>query len=132
MRISAWSSGVCSSDLATKWMLALIEFEETGETETKAGKWRADLHGYDPYVHDVGRIMCYSKKGDGGANMHRAILTPRYIRRCFERAGLVEIETVAEPRGDMKNRMVKLGLSGRKVRDSGRPEQTRGGKDGVR
>lgn len=100
---------------ATKWMRALIEFEETGETETKAGKWRADLHGYDPYVHAVGRIMCYSKKGDGGANMHRAILTPRYLRRCFERAGLVEIEPVAEPRGDLKHRMVNMGLRGRKV-----------------
>src|SRR3546814_7619303 len=83
LRISDWSSYLCSSDL-------------------------------DPYVHAVGRIMCYSKKGDGGANMHRAILTPRYLRRCFERAGLVEIETVAEPRGDLKHRMVNMGLRGRK------------------
>src|SRR3546814_19248010 len=101
-------------------MRALIELEETGETETKAGKWRADLHGYDPYVHAVGRIMCYSKQGDGGANMHRAILTPRYLRRCLELAGLVEIETVAEPRGDSKHRMVNMAMRGRKCGTSTR------------
>lgn len=99
---------------ATRWLRALLEFEDTGETTEGAGKWRADLHGHDPYVHAAGRIMCYSKKGDGGANLHRAILTPRYLRRCFERAGLVEIEPVAEPRGDLKHRMVNMGLRGRK------------------
>jgi hypothetical protein len=62
----------------------------------------------------AGRIMCYSKRGDGGANMHRAIITPRYLRRCFERAGLTEIEAVAEPRGAKKHSMVNMGLKGRK------------------
>jgi ubiquinone/menaquinone biosynthesis C-methylase UbiE len=99
---------------ATRWMRVLIEFEETGETSVKAGKWRADLHGYDPYTYAVGRIMCYAKKGDGGANLHRAIITPRYLRRCFERAGLVAIQTALEPRGERKHRMVNCGLTGRK------------------
>lgn len=100
---------------ATRWLRGILEFEETGETSVPSGKWRDDLHKHDPYVHAVGRIMCYSKKGDGGANMHRAILTPRYLRRCFERAGLVDIETVAEPRGMHKHRMVNMGLRGTKA-----------------
>ncbi len=99
---------------ATRWMRALIEFEETGEITARSGTWRADLHGHDPYVHAVGRLMCYSKKGDGGANMHRTLITPRYLRRCFERAGLAEIEVVDQPRGDLKHRMVNIGLRGRK------------------
>src|SRR3546814_17006660 len=77
---------------ATKWMRALIEFEETGETETKAGKWREDLHGYDPYVHAVGRIMCYSKKGDSGETLPSARLTPRHLIPCIARTALVENE----------------------------------------
>lgn len=99
---------------ATRWMRLLLEYEETGALPEKAGKWRADLHGHDPYVHAVGRIMCYSKKGDGGANMHRAIITPRYLRRCFDRAGLIEIEDAGSPRGAHSHRLVNMGLRGRK------------------
>lgn len=99
---------------ATPWLRAMLEWEDTDETASRTGKWRADLHGHDPYVHAAGRIMCYSKKGDGGANIHRAIITPRYLRRCFERAGLVDLEPVAEPRGAKKHTMVNLGLRGRK------------------
>lgn len=99
---------------ATRWLRAILEFEETGESSTKAGKWRSDLHGHDPYLHAVGRIMCYAKKGDGGAHMHRAILTPRYMRRAFERAGLIDIREGLEPRGAKKHRLVNMGFSGRK------------------
>ncbi len=99
---------------ATPWLEAILEFEETGESLSRTGKWRADLHGHDPYVHAAGRILCYSKKDDGGANIHRAIMTPRYLRRCFERAGLVDLEPVATPRGAKKHTMVNMGLRGRK------------------
>lgn len=99
---------------ATPWMRAMLEFEQTGECGTSTGKWRDDLHKHDPYTHAAGRIMCYSKKGDQGANLHRAILTPRYLRRCFERAGLVDLVEVAEPRGRHKHRMVNMGLRGTK------------------
>jgi ubiquinone/menaquinone biosynthesis C-methylase UbiE len=99
---------------ATPWLRAIVEWEETGASSAPTGKWRADLHQHDPYKHAVGRILCYSKKGDGGANMHRAILTPRYLRQCFEQAGLVEIEAVAEPRGQHRHRLVNMGLRGRK------------------
>lgn len=99
---------------ATPWLRAMLEWEETGESSSRTGKWRADLHRHDPYVHAAGRIMCYSKRGDGGANIHRAIMTPRYLRQCFERAGLVDLETVAEPRGAKKHTMVNMGLRGTK------------------
>lgn len=99
---------------ATPWLRAMLEWEETGTSSARTGAWRADLHHHDPYLHAAGRILCYAKRGDGGANMHRAILTPRYLRQCFERAGLVEIEPVAEPRGAKKHAMVNMGLRGRK------------------
>jgi predicted SAM-dependent methyltransferase len=101
---------------AVPLMRAMLEWDETGETTHRPGKWRSDLHAYDPYNHAALRIMCYAKKGTGTAYFHRAILTPRYLRRCFERAGLVEIENVAEPRGAKKHRSApNMGLRGRKV-----------------
>lgn len=99
---------------AAPLMRAMLEVEETGETALKAGKWKADLHQGDPYKWAAGRILNYSKKGDGGINRHRAILTPRYLRRCFERAGLIDLETVAEPRGAKKHQGINMGLRGRK------------------
>lgn len=101
---------------AAPLMRAMLEWDETGETTHKAGKWRSDLHGYDPYLHAAGRIMCYSKRGDQGANEHRAILTPRYLRQCFERAGLIDIEDAGEPRGEKKHQSApNMGLKGRKL-----------------
>lgn len=94
-------------------MKSLVEIEEGGEGQ-KAGQWRFDLHGGDPFKWAVGRLLCYPKKGDGGVNNHRAILTPRYLRLCFEMAGLVDLEEVAEPRGAKKHRGINMGLRGRK------------------
>lgn len=100
---------------AAPLMRALLEYEETGICPRKAGMWRADLHRDDPYIAAQLRIMNYPKDGPGGtAWLHRAILTPRYLRQCFERAGLVEIEPVAEPRGDKKHRLINMGFKGRK------------------
>lgn len=94
---------------------AIVAYEETGEAGIKAGTWKSDLHHGDPYKWAVGRLMNYARKGEVGTCwMHRAILTPRYLRHCFERAGLVDLETVAEPRGAKKHRAVNMGLRGRK------------------
>ncbi|WP_347271634.1 class I SAM-dependent methyltransferase [Rhizorhabdus histidinilytica] len=86
-----------------------------GDIEVQPGQWKRDLHRDDPYVWAAGRLLNYAKGGEQGASwMHRAILTPAYLRRCFERAGLVDIEPVAEPKGDKKHRGINMGLRGRK------------------
>lgn len=99
---------------AVPLMQAMLDIEAGREPAIRAGAWRTDLHGGDPYLWAAGRILCYAKKGDGGANLHRAILTPRYLRQCFERAGLVDIEEVAEPKGPKKHRSINMGLRGQK------------------
>lgn len=99
---------------AAPLMQAMLDYEAGRVPSVRAGAWRTDLHGGDPYLWAAGRILCYAKKGDGGANLHRAILTPRFLRECFERAGLVEIEPVAEPKGPKKHRSINMGLRGRK------------------
>jgi SAM-dependent methyltransferase len=96
-------------------MRALLDYEETGIASIKAGAWKADLHQGDPYKWAVGRMLNYAKKGEGGTHwMHRSILTPRYLRRCFEQVGLSDLEPVAEPRGPKKHRAINMGLRGRK------------------
>lgn len=94
-------------------MRSLIDLEEIGETTRKAGTWKRDLHHDDPYKWAVGRLLNYAKRGEGGTHwMHRAILTPRYLRLCFEQAGLIGIEPVAEPRGAKKHAAINMGLRG--------------------
>lgn len=86
-----------------------------GEGTTEAGAWRNDLHKGDPYKWAAGRLLNYAKPGaKGTAWMHRAILTPAYLRRCFKQIGLTEIEPVFEPKGSKKHRSINMGLRGRK------------------
>jgi ubiquinone/menaquinone biosynthesis C-methylase UbiE len=99
---------------AAPLMEAMLDWERGGQG-SKAGQWRVDLHRGHPFLWASGRILCYAKKEDGGANLHRAILTPRYLRECFENAGLTDLEEVAEPRGQKKHRAINMGLRGRKA-----------------
>lgn len=99
---------------AVPLMKALIELDETGKTDLKPGAWRANLHCHDPYKWAAGRIMNYNRKGHGTHWMHRAILTPAYLRLCFEQACLIDLETVAEPKGAKKHAAINMGLRGRK------------------
>lgn len=86
-----------------------------GDIEVKAGTWKRDLHLGDPYKWAVGRLLNYRKGGEHGSSwMHRAILTPTYLRRCFEQAGLTDLEAVAEPKGAKKHQAINMGLRGRK------------------
>lgn len=93
----------------------MMELEIMGETSLSAGKWKQELHKGDPYKWAVGRIMNYKKANDPSNYwQHRAIITPRYLRLCFEQAGLVDIQEVAEPRGPVKHKSVNMGLKGTK------------------
>ncbi len=100
---------------AVPLMKALLEWEETGSMAREPGPWKKELHRDDPFLAAQGRIMNYAKNGLGGESWkHRAILTPRYMRQCFERAGLTDLEVVEEPRGAKKHKLINMGLRGRK------------------
>lgn len=101
---------------AVPLMEAMIEWERSGEATRNPGTWKRELHRDHPLLAASGRILNYAKKGEGGASwMHRAILTPRYLRECFEKAGMVDLVEIAEPRGAKKHRLVNMGLRGRKA-----------------
>lgn len=100
---------------AVPLMRQMLMWEETGVMEREPGPWKAELHKGDPFLAAQGRIMNYAKKGEWGDSWkHRVILTPRYMRQCFERAGLSNFEEVAEPRGTKKHRGINMGLRGYK------------------
>lgn len=97
---------------AAPLMRAMLDWEETGETDINIGSWRVDLHKQHPFLWSSGRIICYPKRGSGEINVHRAILTPRYLRECLEAAGISEIKEVAEPRGVKKHAAINMGFRG--------------------
>lgn len=100
---------------AAPLLRALLEWEETGETVRPAGEWQKQLHRGDPFLSAQARILNYRKKGDAGHYwMHRVILTPRYLRQCFERAGLVDLTDDVRPKGSKSHKTVNMGLRGRK------------------
>ena len=94
---------------------AMIEWEETGECSRNPGPWKRELHRDDPFLAAQGRILNYAKRGEAGESWkHRAILTPRYMKQCFERAGLVNIEDAGEPKGLKKHSSINMGFRGQK------------------
>ncbi|KQX18411.1 MULTISPECIES: class I SAM-dependent methyltransferase [unclassified Sphingomonas] len=87
-----------------------------GEIEVHPGEWKRDLHLGDPYKWAAGRLLNYAKRGEAGSSwMHRAILTPAYLRGCLDAAGIVDIESVEEPKGEKRHRGINMGLRGRRA-----------------
>jgi predicted SAM-dependent methyltransferase len=96
-----------------RMMRQLVDWEDGG-AGPRPGAWRRDLHRDHPFLWGTGRLLNYNRKGSGTHWMHRAILTPRYMRECFAKAGLVDLEEAKVPRGAKTHRAVNMGLRGRK------------------
>lgn len=97
-------------------MRALVTMEDTGEwIGPTMGTWRQDLIQGDPYVWCAARIMNFPK-GGSELQKHRAIITPKYLERCFEAAGLVDLEPLTrdDMRGSRHPEFINVGLKGRK------------------
>lgn len=98
---------------------ALVEYEETGawkgpniEKEWKTQPVATYIDG-DPYKWASGRIMSYPRTGDYDANLHRSVLTPKYLEKCFKKAGLVNIRRMSpkEVRGT-NHGWINMGVQG--------------------
>ena len=102
---------------AQRLMKALLHLDETGEwTGPEPGTWRAEQHKGDPYLWAAIRIMNYPKGGNI-YQMHRALITPNFLTRCFERAGLTDLAPLTrdDMRGSRHPAYINLGLKGRKA-----------------
>lgn len=80
-------------------MKALIHYDETGDWTGPNPSWLSELTGGDPYLWAVGRIMNRPKGGNIHQN-HRALITPNYLRRVIEDAGMEIVEQIG--REDMR------------------------------
>jgi len=105
--VAQWARILKSGGILEVWtvnahalMKVLVEFEETGNwTGPSIGTWKQDLTKYDPYKWAVGRMMNYPKKGsDGTFWMHRALITPNYLKRVMTECGLQDVESMSKER----------------------------------
>lgn len=91
---------VCTVD-AYRIARALVTLEETGEwTGPDVREWkhrwaRAQING-DPYLYCNGRLLSYPRHGEYDSNLHRALITPRWLQQCFEKAGLKSIRAMRD------------------------------------
>jgi 2-polyprenyl-3-methyl-5-hydroxy-6-metoxy-1,4-benzoquinol methylase len=101
---------------AHRILKAWITLEETGEWTGPDPVWRSNMTRSDPYLFAVGRVLNWAK--DGSIHQyHRALITPNYLRQCFERAGLVDLAplTREDARGTRHSAFINLGLKGVKA-----------------
>ncbi len=94
----------------------LVEYEETGNFPDVACQWRNTMHRYDPYLIMTGRILNFPK-GGSVYQLHRAMITPGYLKQCFHVSGLGEFEELGREdlRGQLHPDWVTMGLRGVKL-----------------
>lgn len=101
---------------ANRLMKALIHLDETGEwTGPTPASWRFEQHQGDPYLWCALRIMNFPK-GGSVYQMHRSLITPNFLARCFTRAGLTDLAPLTrdDARGSKHPAFINLGLKGAK------------------
>lgn len=99
---------------AHRLMKDLVTLEETGEwVGPGIGTWNNKRTLGDPYLYNVGRLMNYPKGGNMH-QIHRALITPKYLERCMAEAGLADLQPLG--RDDMRmarhNSYINLGRRG--------------------
>lgn len=94
-----------------------VDYEMTGEDRTNEDGWYRYNPGKDPCLWAAGRIFTYGD-GDGeikSPNWHRAIFSPRFLLKLFNKVGLVEIHEMdsSDVRG-YDHGWINLGFRGTK------------------
>jgi len=73
---------------------ALIEWEETGKWNgPNLGKWKpggkeANWINNNPALFVGGRLFSYPRSGEYDSNLHRCLITPKFLKQQFEKNGL--------------------------------------------
>lgn len=100
---------------AARILAAWLHYDETGEWTGPAPSWRPELCRGEPYLFAACRVLNWPKGGNIH-ELHRALITPNYLTRCFERAGLTDLAplTREDARGSRHSAFINLGLKGRK------------------
>lgn len=99
-----------------KIMKEIIALEETGKVTQKFNKkWQKERTNGDMYKFLTGRILSYPRSGEYDSNLHRSIITPKFLMRCFAEAGLKDVRLMdrSEVRG-YDHGWINLGVKGTK------------------
>lgn len=101
---------------ALKIANALVQYETRGRDITKRDNWYKFNPEKDPCMWAAGRTFSY---GDGDArnfahpDWHRAIFTPRYLKKLIGQAGMTKVGPLTKPRG-YSHKWINLGMGGTK------------------
>lgn len=100
---------------AYRLMKSVVDLEETGEWTGPSPEWRKEMTRGEPYLFATGRLLNWPKD-QNIYQLHRALITPKYLAQCFERAGLVDLSPLSreDARGTRHSAWINLGLKGRK------------------
>ena len=101
-------------------IIETLSAAERGDLVTVPDGWAVQNPGGDPFLWVAGRLF-YGANSDY-PSWHRAIFTPRSLRRHLEEAGLVEVRQLSskEVRG-IDHGWINLGMTGRKPWTTGAP-----------
>jgi len=100
-------------------MNEIIHYENTGQTTKKLKiNWRKELTKQDPYLWLVGKLYNYTinPEDDFDYQLHRALLTPNFLMKCFRQAGLKNVKRMSMDENRLRNRhgWINMGIIGTK------------------
>lgn len=76
-------------------MEELINLENTGKCSREISKnWLPEKVKKDPYLWLSGKLFNYAKHGEFDHQMHRAVITPKFLLQCFYNAGLSNVRAM--------------------------------------
>lgn len=91
-------------------MREMLAYEDTGECGLPPEKFMRRANN-DRFLAWQGRILNFVRRPRRHEE-HRTIFTPRYLRFCFDRAGLVDIQDAGDCLGENKHKPVNMGFTG--------------------
>jgi ubiquinone/menaquinone biosynthesis C-methylase UbiE len=124
--ISEWARVINPGGTLEVWtvngldvMKEIIHYENTGQTTKKLKvNWRKELTNQDPYLWLVGKLYnyCINPEDDFDYQLHRALLTPKFLQQCFRNAGLKNVKQMTMDQNRLRNRhgWINMGIIGTK------------------
>lgn len=126
--IKEWSRVVKSGGTLEVWTVnsyaiakALVNYEETDVWNgPPISEWNnkkiLSILDNNPYLWTNGRILSYPRSGEYDSNLHRSMLTPKFLKQCFKKAGLKNVRDMdrSEVRG-YDHGWINMGVCGVKL-----------------
>lgn len=122
--INEWARVVKSGGSLEIWTVngrevieEIIKYENTGKTKHNLDlNWKKPKTNGDPYLWLVGKLYNYTKdpSDDFDYHLHRTLITPTFLKRCFVKAGLKDVRDmdISENRLINRHGWMNMGVIG--------------------